>query len=880
MDKYTYSDDEDDAVDRLSLNVGGVKFETYMTTLQNISDTRLAWLTENVDPEIIHTKEFFFDRHPGAFVHILNYYRTGKLHTPTDMCGPAFEEELQFWGIDEKQMEPCCWETFTKHREAEENLRSFEGPGFEDLRATNNRKISTFSNRFVSREYLNIDLEKIWQILEDPHSSQIARRFSILSCLMIVISVSLYCVGTMPALKDNRVIQVINYICLVFFTMEFLARIIITPSRKSFLKDYKNWIDFASLLPSYLVLIFPIAVIKNMVIIRTLRLFKFFKLSYGLQVLIHTLKASSYELTLLLFILLIPVVIFSSLVHATENAFDKGTTKFDSIPTTFWWCIITMTTVGYGDLTPETWAGQMIGSVCSIFGLLIVALPISVIGSNFTLYYAHVKARLKLPKKNRTLLQGNLRGLLRQPLSLSSRDRDRKTLRRNNNNAIRRKNEVVSPSSFQLQLKRRKAFDQISGNTSDGTPGTETPSSKYISSDLITNANANQARGTGRSGGRRAAMFAIELSENGSVTSEGDTDTGLLRNSYADEAFMADTPTHKDTMQNKTSELNSEEVLVDLECYSSCDDSNDDVFDVKGETKHTEENVVNHEQEEKADSTNCSEIPQRLVNNGNISTDKRENSEMENKHKRKSCEEESASKDLCDNNHVPNNRRNKLSRLKNNTSKTNCPTPRTQRRGALALQPAISSSEESDGENIEAINSVVNFNLPSTKQLNLNNTFNSDAYMRVASDSDLTDTKRRISMKMMTSFDHKLLSNADRNHHRPLKRAKTTNCQEHQKEKPFYNISNIMKEACDSRRENGIASGRRHKNSDDASCTTGSSSSVSRIDDGSECSISTGNMLEPVNRQENSYDNRVKSENDIVNFKILSRHDALKESGV
>lgn len=64
----------------------------------------------------------------------------------------------------------------------QENLRSFEGPGFEDLRATNNRKISTFSNRFVSREYLNIDLEKIWQILEDPHSSQIARVCKINKC--------------------------------------------------------------------------------------------------------------------------------------------------------------------------------------------------------------------------------------------------------------------------------------------------------------------------------------------------------------------------------------------------------------------------------------------------------------------------------------------------------------------------------------------------------------------------------------------------------------------------------------------------------------------------------------------------------------------------
>ena len=48
--------------------------------------------------------EYFFDRHPGVFGQILNYYRTGKLHYPTDVCGPLFEEELEFWGLDANQV--------------------------------------------------------------------------------------------------------------------------------------------------------------------------------------------------------------------------------------------------------------------------------------------------------------------------------------------------------------------------------------------------------------------------------------------------------------------------------------------------------------------------------------------------------------------------------------------------------------------------------------------------------------------------------------------------------------------------------------------------------------------------------------------------------
>ncbi len=50
------------------------------------------------------------------FGQVLNYYRTGKLHYPTDVCGPLFEEELEYWGLDANQVEPCCWMTYTQHR--------------------------------------------------------------------------------------------------------------------------------------------------------------------------------------------------------------------------------------------------------------------------------------------------------------------------------------------------------------------------------------------------------------------------------------------------------------------------------------------------------------------------------------------------------------------------------------------------------------------------------------------------------------------------------------------------------------------------------------------------------------------------------------------
>ncbi len=302
--------------------------------------------------------------------------------------------------------------------------------------------------------------------------------------MMILLSVTVYCLNTMPDLNKHKAWRstryVIDMFCMCWFTIEFMIRILVCPDRKGFIQSVMNWIDFLSIIPSYLILFFEYdKLLINLVIIRLLRLFRFFKLSYGLQVLLHTLKASSYELVLLLLILLIPVVIFSSLVHTAEtNLTNGGLTKFISIPHTFWWCLITMTSVGYGDMVPETWAGKVVGGFCAICGVLIVALPISVIGSNFSLYYAHVRARLKLPSKDRKILAGNLRGLLKQPLSLSSRERDRRSLKRNNMVAIRRKDPPKRGSD-------RMARFALNTQPSSSDEGTNKPYAKELDSSEI-----------------------------------------------------------------------------------------------------------------------------------------------------------------------------------------------------------------------------------------------------------------------------------------------------------------------------------------------------------------------------------------------------------
>ena len=123
LDSSNSNNNNNNDYQKVTLNIGGVRYETYKKTLKVIQESRLANLTEtNSDFDPIHN-EYFFDRDPNSFLAILNYYRTGKLHAPVDVCGNLFNEELNFWGIGEQSIQPCCWTNYSAMRDCDEILK-------------------------------------------------------------------------------------------------------------------------------------------------------------------------------------------------------------------------------------------------------------------------------------------------------------------------------------------------------------------------------------------------------------------------------------------------------------------------------------------------------------------------------------------------------------------------------------------------------------------------------------------------------------------------------------------------------------------------------------------------------------------------------------
>ncbi|KAJ7991035.1 hypothetical protein DPEC_G00293060 [Dallia pectoralis] len=387
------------------VNIGGVKLVLYQHVLNRYPESRLAKLincstksydiiSSLCDDYDLSKREFYFDRDPDAFKCIIDVYYFGEIHIKRGICPICFIKEMDFWKIDQSHLDECCRRNLT---EKEEELAEIAN------------KVKLILDDIDGHPPVNRSeraQKLIWKLMEKPESSLSARVIAVASFLLVLLSSVVMCVGTIPDVQvedeegkrlEHPTLEAIETACIFWFTAEYILRFVSSPNKLHFSLSFMNIIDFMAIVPFYLVLtltylgtaVMDLAKVQQAVqalrIMRIARIFKLARHSSGLQTLTYALKKSFKELGLLLMYMGMGIFVFSALGYTIEQSHPE--TLFSSIPQSFWWAVITMTTVGYGDVYPKTALGKCNAAISFLCGVIAIALPIHPIINNFVIFY-------------------------------------------------------------------------------------------------------------------------------------------------------------------------------------------------------------------------------------------------------------------------------------------------------------------------------------------------------------------------------------------------------------------------------------------------------------------------------------------------------------
>ncbi|HOW26341.1 MAG TPA: ion transporter [Bacteroidales bacterium] len=243
-------------------------------------------------------------------------------------------------------------------------------------------KIITRIRHYLHENRINIFRQrlKLRRVIFESDTPS-GRRFDIILLITILFSVLVVMLDSIPAVKASigDFLKVIEWVVTGLFTLEYLLRVWTIGRPIKYMTSFYGIIDLVAVLPTYLSLL--LAGSEYLIIIRVIRMLRIFRIlklgrfMAASNVLVIAMKESRHKIIVFLEVILTIVVIVGAFMYLIEGP-ENG---FTSIPVSIYWAIVTITTVGYGDISPATPLGQIIASVIMILGYAIIAVPTGII---------------------------------------------------------------------------------------------------------------------------------------------------------------------------------------------------------------------------------------------------------------------------------------------------------------------------------------------------------------------------------------------------------------------------------------------------------------------------------------------------------------------
>lgn len=248
-------------------------------------------------------------------------------------------------------------------------------------------KIKSSIENFLHNEELK---RKLYTIIFEA-DTKAGKRFDVLLMVFILLSVLVVVVESLEVIANRfkLVFQVFEYVFTGFFTIEYLVRIYCSPKPKKYIFSFFGIVDLISTLPMYLGFLFQGAryfiIFRTFRLIRVFRVFKLFTFISEGHLLLKSLYESSRKIIVFFLFVIILVVSIGTLMYMIEGTTPN--TQFTDIPTSIYWAIVTMTTVGYGDITPVTTIGRALSAFVMLLGYTIIAVPTGIVSAEMVKSY-------------------------------------------------------------------------------------------------------------------------------------------------------------------------------------------------------------------------------------------------------------------------------------------------------------------------------------------------------------------------------------------------------------------------------------------------------------------------------------------------------------